>query len=101
MLSGVAHKGAKAKARASGEAISQAFLKVKALFGGANKAPHVSGEDISQACYKAKLLSGGTKIDSSSEANASNAFSEVNSQAYYKNKALFNSAKKLHLAKLN
>ena len=51
MLSGVAHKGAKAKALVSGEAISQAFLKTKLLFGDVTKAKaHVSGKAISEAC---------------------------------------------------
>ena len=49
MLSEVAHKvaRAKAKARFSSDATSEAFFKAKSLSGGANNVPHVSGETIS------------------------------------------------------
>ena len=61
MLSEVAHKEAKAKAHLSGEAISQAFYKGKALSDGAKiassgeaKASHASDEAISQAFTRLK-----------------------------------------------
>jgi len=63
MLCKVAHKGTKAQAHLSSEAISQAF-------------------------FQAKALSGNAKIPSSNEANTSYAFDEAISQAFYKIKAL-------------